>query len=137
MNDCVFCKIICGRSPGSFVYRDEVCTAFLDINPINPGHILVVPNIHVASVSDLSDEQTENLLKVGRNILNAIKNSSIKSEGANFFISDGEMAGQEVPHTHLHIVPRFTGDKQRFGFSHTSAKREDLELIAEKIKEQL
>ena len=134
MSECVFCKIISGTLLGSFVHQDEICVAFLDINPVNPGHLLVVPTTHVKSVADLDDEQAAHLLKIGRDLLRGMQKSSLKLEGANFLISDGEVAGQEVPHTHLHIVPRFSGDKQRFGFSHSASKREELDLIANEIR---
>lgn len=135
MSECIFCKILSGKLPGSFVYQDEVCSAFLDIHPVNPGHVLVVPNRHVSRVVQLTDQESAHLLKVGREILKSIEKTDLRCEGVNFFISDGEPAGQDVLHTHLHIVPRFRGDGQQIGFVHSSSERDQLEDVAKKIKD--
>lgn len=134
---CIFCKIISGEAEGSFVYRDEFCSAFLDIHPINPGHILVVPNEHVEGVDQLSDMQASKMFSAARKIYNAIKISNIQMDGANIFLSNGEAAGQEVPHCHIHVVPRFIGDCQRVGFKHSSISREQLNQISKTISDKL
>lgn len=137
MTECVFCKILEGVLPGSFIYRDDVCSVFLDIHPINPGHALVIPNRHATRISELTEQESAHLFKVGKKISSAIEKTDLRCEGVNFFISDGESAGQEVPHAHLHIVPRFPGDGQRVGFSHSSSQREELEVIARELKEKI
>lgn len=134
---CVFCQILAGHLPASFVYRDELVSAFLDLHPINPGHVLVIPNEHCERLSDLQDEHSAKLLTVGKRILRAIEASSLRCEGAQIFISDGEMAGQEVPHTHLHIVPRFDGDSKSRKKTLDVATRESLDGIAGEIREGL
>lgn len=135
---CIFCKIIKGEASGSFVYRDEVCTAFLDIHPINSGHVLVVPNEHIESVDQLLDVTASKMFNVARKILKALKISEIRMDGANIFLSNGEAAGQEVPHCHIHIVPRYMSDGQRIGFKHQSnVSRETLNQIAQTIKMNL
>lgn len=135
MSDCVFCKILSGDLPGTFVFKDETCSAFLDIHPINPGHVLVVPNRHVNNVVELTTEEAAHLLKIGRQILISIKKTKLQCEGVNLFISDGAAAGQAVPHTHLHIVPRFFKDGQKIGFKHSNMSRERLEAIAKQIQD--
>lgn len=135
---CIFCKIIKGKASGSFVYRDEVCTAFLDIHPINSGHVLVVPNEHIESIDQLSEVTASKMFNVAREIFKALKISEIRMDGANIFLSNGEAAGQEVPHCHIHIVPRYMGDGQKIGFKHQSSfSRETLNQIAQTIKVNL
>jgi histidine triad (HIT) family protein len=138
--NCVFCRIAKGELPASEVYRDHLCMAFLDIHPINEGHVLVVPLAHSPSLTDLSDEVAGHLFKIGKKLLAAIQASGLRCEGANLFLSDGAVAGQEVLHCHLHIAPRFEGDGQRVGFRHADSidyPRERLNAIAGKIRGRL
>lgn len=128
----VFEKVISGEFDGSFVYKDEVCVAFMDLNPLNPGHVLVVPREPVERFSLLNSNIAIHLFEIAQKILKAIEASSLRSEGANIFLSDGEIAGQEVPHVHLHIVPRFSGDGMRISFGKTlrAESREELNRVA-------
>ena len=116
---CIFCKIIKRELPASFIYEDETCIAFLDIHPMTEGHVLVIPKQHKERFTQLENEVAGHLFKIGQKILKAIEDSEVRSEGANVFLSDGAIAGQEVMHTHLHIAPRFKGDGQRVGFMHS------------------
>jgi histidine triad (HIT) family protein len=114
MQECVFCAIIRGAAPASTVYEDERAMAFMDIRPVNPGHVLVVPRAHVASLSELEPEAGAHLFRVAMRLAPAVRRSGVACEGVNLFLADGRAAGQEVLHVHLHIVPRFVGDG--FGF---------------------
>ena len=110
MADCVFCKILAGELPGTFVYRDDQAAAFLDIQPVNPGHLLVVPTHHAPYLADLSGDTAAHLMRVGHQLAAALRASSVRCEGVNLFLADGEAAMQEVFHAHLHVFPRFRGD---------------------------
>jgi histidine triad (HIT) family protein len=114
MDACIFCEILAGRLPASIVYQDELCTAFMDIRPVNPGHLLVIPNRHAANLAELQPHMGAHIFKVAQRLALALQNSGLRCEGANLFLADGQVAGQEVFHTHLHVLPRFTGDG--FGF---------------------
>jgi diadenosine tetraphosphate (Ap4A) HIT family hydrolase len=114
MTDCVFCDIVAGERPASIVYQDGSCTAFMDIQPVNPGHTLVVPNEHAASLAELDPEAGEQMFQLAQRIAQALRDSGIRCEGVNLMLADGAAAGQEVPHVHLHILPRYRGDG--FGF---------------------
>lgn len=107
---CIFCQIIAGNAPASFVYQDDLCVAFMDIRPINPGHLLVIPLVHGASLAELEPATGGHMFGVAQQLAAALRQTDLKCEGINFFLADGAAAGQEVFHVHLHVVPRFTGD---------------------------
>lgn len=128
MSNTVFDKIISGQLEGSFVYRDDICVAFMDLHPQNEGHLLVVPIKSVAHLADLEPTTAAHLFLVAQKILKAIQSSSLQCEGANILISDGEIAGQEVPHVHLHVIPRFANDGLRLSFGKAFRKQSRTEL---------
>jgi histidine triad (HIT) family protein len=117
---CIFCEIVAGEAPGHFLYKDQYCTAFLDIDGFNPGHALVVPNHHVARLADLTPEAAAHIIATALRIASAVRISNLSSEGFNLLMSDGECAGQEVAHTHLHVLPRFSGDGITVGLGRKS-----------------
>ncbi len=135
--NCIFCNILSGTAPASFVYRDEVCAAFMDIQPINPGHLLVIPVAHAANLSELEPETGAHLFRVAQRLAAALRSSGVQCQGVDLFLADGEAAGQEVFHVHLHVIPRFQGDGFGFHFSPTYKQRPsrlELEQAAEKIR---
>lgn len=110
MSDCIFCDIVSGTTGESFVYRDEQVSAFMDVQPVNPGHTLVVPNRHATYLSDLDEETGMHLFRVAHRIAKALHKADLRCEGVNMFLADGETAMQEVLHVHLHVFPRYEGD---------------------------
>ena len=135
-----FSEIIDGKCEASFVYRDDLVSAFLDIEPINPGHVLVVPNKSVSSLSDLDDETSARLFNVAKRIADAIRKSDIRCDGINLFLADGEAAGQEVFHVHLHVVPRVRKDGFQLKFpdtGHFQTNRSELDRVAKIIESSL
>jgi histidine triad (HIT) family protein len=82
----------------------------MDIQPVNPGHVLVVPNVHSSLLSDLDEHTGAHLFVVAMRIAAALRRSGLRCEGINLFLADGEAAFQEVFHVHLHVLPRYTGD---------------------------
>src|SRR3970040_1717221 len=104
--DCVFCKIISGEFDCSKVYEDEFLLAFMDIQPVNMGHILIIPKKHVELASDIDDETSGRMFVLANKINSSLRKSGVKLEGINYFLADGEAAGQEVFHTHLPVFPR-------------------------------
>ena len=111
---CVFCEIVRGTAESSIVCADDAVVAFMDIQPVNEGHILVVPRAHAAQLSELDVETGAQLFRMAMRVSAAIRQSGVRCEGVNLFLADGEAAGQEVFHVHLHLIPRFRGDG--FGF---------------------
>ena len=116
-------------------------TAFMDIRPVNPGHLLVVPNDHAADLSALDDEEVAgHIFKIGKRLAQSLRQTNVPCEGVNLHMADGSAAGQDVFHTHLHVIPRFVGDGLGYllhGQEHASPSREDLNETAEKISQAL
>lgn len=107
--DCLFCKIISGKIPSYKIYEDDAVFAFLDINPASEGHTLVAPKKHFSRFTDMNAGEVCSLFEVAREITAAVEKSSL-AEGSNIGINNGEAAGQEVPHVHVHVIPRRKGD---------------------------
>jgi diadenosine tetraphosphate (Ap4A) HIT family hydrolase len=140
MEACTFCDIVADRSPASVVYRDDYCIAVMDICPINPGHLLVIPVRHATHLADLDPRVGSALFEAAQKLAAAIRESDLKAEGINLLMADGGAAGQEVFHVHLHVLPRFQGD----GFGHRfpahygqRPPREQLDENAAAIKSSL
>jgi histidine triad (HIT) family protein len=140
MNDCIFCAILAGDQPASVVYQDDLCTAFMDARPVNPGHTLVVPNAHAASLAELDPETGGRMFRVAQRIAAALRRSTVRCEGVNLFLADGEVAMQSVFHVHLHVLPRHGEDGFGFRFGPSYFERPEraaLDRVAEEIREAL
>ncbi|MDQ3704732.1 MAG: HIT family protein [Chloroflexota bacterium] len=135
MSDCVFCDIVAGESRSSMVYEDALAVAFMDIQPVNTGHVLVIPRRHFTYLSDMDQETGAHLFRVAMRVQEAIRRSGIRCEGINLFLADGEAAGQEVFHVHLHVFPRFEGDTFKIdGDWSVYPPRQELDEVAGKIR---
>jgi histidine triad (HIT) family protein len=134
---CIFCRIVAGEADASLVYRDDLVTAFMDAHPVAQGHLLVVPNHHVAGLDELSDDAAGRMMVVGRRLAGALRRSGIPCDGVNLLLADGTTAGQTVFHCHLHVLPRTSRDG--FGFRRPlgaglPAGRQALESVAKQIR---
>ena len=132
MADCIFCKIVKNEIPCYKVYEDKEFLAFLDINPRNPGHTLIIPKKHYKWVWDVPD--IGSYYKIVGKIANAIK----KALKTDFVVS--LVIGEEVPHAHVWLVPRFKDDGHDNSINISNIKqipKEDMEKIAKKIKNLL
>jgi histidine triad (HIT) family protein len=107
---CIFCKIVAGEIPAQIVYKDEHTCAFLDAHPLSKGHTLVVPVRHHTRLEALAQGEAEKHLGVLPQIVNAVTQVA-QADGATVAWNNGPAAGQEVPHLHAHIVPRFEHDR--------------------------
>lgn len=103
---CVFCQILAGTLPASKVHEDDVCLALMDIHPIGRGHVLVIPKKHTVQLTELSEEESLHLFKIGNRILLAQRSLGWGVRGSHLVLNDGPTANQLVPHVHLHIIPR-------------------------------
>lgn len=135
---CAFCAIIDERAPASVVYEDGDVIAFMDINPITPGHLLVVPRSHLPALTDLPDSLGGHLFNVAQRLAAALRASDVRADGINLFYADGAAALQEIFHAHLHVIPRYRDD----GFTidanwGTNPTHDELDAIVANIKEYL
>lgn len=136
MEDCVFCKILSGKLPAHFVYKDNIVVAFLSLEQPNPYKVLIIPRDHVETIYDLNDEHASAIFKAAVKIARGVREAS-KCEGLNLVQSNGRAGQQDVFHFHLHIVPRFFGDSVVFDWDNTPAPQEKLSQIAQEIRTQL
>jgi histidine triad (HIT) family protein len=140
MSTCTFCRIISEDLPCSRVYDDADIIAFLDIHPVIEGHTLIVPKLHIQSLTDLPQALLERVAQVGQTVAAHLKTVIPGCKGITLSLADGEVAGQEVPHVHLHVIPRKEGDD--FGWKFPAgwgavADREALEAIAKALRDLL
>ncbi|MFM7124320.1 MAG: HIT family protein [Actinomycetes bacterium] len=127
----VFTKIIAGELPGTFVYTDDICVAFMTINPIARGHLLVVPRVEIDQWTDLPDDISQHCFAVAKRIAHAQK-KVLQCERVALII-----AGFEVPHCHLHIIPATTIADVSFDNAATRVDFDDLALIARNLSAEL
>lgn len=110
--DCIFCQIVAGDIPSRTVYEDDTVLAFLDANPLAPGHTLVIPKAHHERLNDTPADVASAVLSTVHELVPAVE-SAVDAPASTVAFNNGEEAGQEVPHVHAHIVPRFAEDGGR------------------------
>ena len=133
--DCVFCRIVAGELPAAMVAEDEVTIAFMDINPINEGHLLVIPREHHESIATIPGDVLSHMTLTAQWLTAALRASPVRTEGVNLYLADGAAAGQEVPHAHIHVIPRWRRDGFRFNVSRPPTPTPDqLEEMAAQIR---
>ncbi|MRH92466.1 HIT domain-containing protein [Nocardia sp. SYP-A9097] len=130
----IFSEIIAGQAEASKVYEDEDVLAFMDIRPVTPGHLLVIPKVPARSLAELDPALGGKLFQVGQRLAAALRESEVNCDGVNFFLADGVTAGQEVFHVHLHVIPRTPGDGFGLRARPTSPRRADLDYLAGSIR---
>ncbi|OGE90458.1 MAG: hypothetical protein A2722_03030 [Candidatus Doudnabacteria bacterium RIFCSPHIGHO2_01_FULL_50_11] len=135
MGDCIFCKIISGHLPAHKVYEDEKILAFLDINPVNPGHTLVVPKRHFESMIDADDGTLSELTRIAKRLGGAMM-KGLDAQGFNLGVNNGAAAGQVVFHVHYHLIPRMHSDNLQPWGKRTYGAGE-AERVAAVIREKL
>ena len=137
MSNCIFCGIEQGHVEGSRVYADERVLAFLDIRPLTTGHTLVVPRAHGASLAEITPDDGAAMFRAAMVVAAALRRSGLRCEGVNLWLADGEAAGQDVFHVHLHVIPRYEADGfgLRFPPDYRERERAELDATAERIRE--
>lgn len=138
--DCIFCSIVAGDVPSRSVYEDEDTFAFLDVNPLSRGHTLVIPKGHYSRVADLPDAVGDALFGRTHRLAPAIE-AAVDADGVTIGVNDGSAAGQEVPHVHVHVVPRFEGDGagaiHSLRWERPDLPDDDLDDVAERISRRI
>lgn len=138
--DCVFCEIAAGESPASFVYKDDVMLAFLDIQPINRGHLLVMPRAHRMLMHEYDEVTLTRTWQLVGRLAMALRTSGLDVEGINILVADGEAAFQDVPHFHVHVIPRRQGDGFGLTFPpdyESPPARHELDAVAAHVRSTL
>ncbi|MFN8545972.1 MAG: HIT family protein [Candidatus Binatia bacterium] len=106
---CIFCRIVAGEIPAEVIAREPEAVAFLDVQPLADGHVLVVPRAHVPSIEDLEPGQAAALFDLVRRLAGPVR-TALSAEATTIGVNNGEASGQTIPHVHVHIVPRRRGD---------------------------
>ena len=102
--ECVFCKIVAGELPSDTLYQDDEVMAFRDINPLAPTHVVIIPKRHIASLAELSDDETSIIGHMARVANQLARQEGIDEKGYRLVVSSGEDGGQVVPHLHMHLL---------------------------------
>ncbi len=134
--DCVFCKIRDGRIPSVKIYEDERTLAFMDINPLNSGHCLVVTKAHAPTLFDASVEDLTAAMVTVKKVAQAVR-EAVRPDGMNLLQANGAAAFQSVPHLHLHIIPRWNNDRKGFDWKLTPGDQEEIMRVGERIRAHL
>jgi histidine triad (HIT) family protein len=136
MTDCIFCRIVRKEAPAEIVYEDDKVMAFMDINPANPGHTLLVPKAHFRNIFDLDEEVAAYLMKVAVRLAPAIK-EAMGAEGLNILNANEPAAFQSVFHFHLHLIPRTFGDGIRPPWIPRPGDPNQIKAAAERIRKAI
>jgi histidine triad (HIT) family protein len=134
--DCIFCKIRDGEIPSVTIYDDERTFAIMDINPLNDGHLLVIPKAHAATVYDITEEDLAGAAVVAKRIASAVR-KALRPDGLNIVQANGAAAFQSVLHLHLHLIPRWINDGKGFDWKLVRGEPERIRAVGEKIKSEL
>jgi histidine triad (HIT) family protein len=133
---CIFCQIVTKQAPASIIYEDQAVIAFLDIRPLNLGHTQVIPKAHYVDIFEIPSEMLSHVHAVAKRISPAVKIAT-NSDGISIIQQNGKAAGQDIFHLHVHIVPRFEGQKLPRFSELQMVERPILCEMAEKIKQFL
>ena len=131
MDNCIFCRIVKKEIPADIVFENNSVVAFLDVNPTNKGHTLVVSKRHFADICETDDSIASEIFVRAKNIAHMIVRA-VHADGFNLIVNNGSAAGQVVMHTHLHIVPRFKDDGLK-QWPHKDISKEEMQEIKNKI----
>ncbi|HJV57973.1 MAG TPA: HIT family protein [Methylomirabilota bacterium] len=133
MTDCVFCKIRDGQIPSMKVFEDDRTLAFMDINPLGPGHCLVIPKAHAASLFEADLEDLHAVIATAQQVARAIR-EALAPDGLNMLQANGAAAFQSVLHFHLHLIPRWANDGKGFDWKMVPGHRDQIMKAGERIR---
>ncbi len=134
--DCIFCKIIDGEIPSFKVFEDDRTLAFMDINPVSPGHVLVIPKHHAPDLMHIPTDWLMATVATARTVARAV-DKTLRPDGINLVQSNGPGAGQSVFHLHFHIIARIAGDKLKFNWGLAPGDMDAIGAVAERIRANL
>lgn len=134
--ECIFCKIVAGEIPSFKLCEDEATLAFMDINPLNDGHALVICKDHHPNIYETPAETLAEVVATVRRVARAI-DAALAPAGLNVMQANGPAAGQSVYHFHMHVLPRREDDDAKINWGLVPGDMERIKALAEKIKEKL
>ena len=135
--DCIFCKIAAGEIPSVRVYEDDRVLAFMDINPLSEGHLLIIPKAHAATIYEITEDDFLAVMSATHKLADAVK-KALNPDGINLLQLNGRAANQVVPHLHMHIVPRWSGDGLTISqWDMVAGDMENIKAVAEKIQGEM
>lgn len=134
--ECIFCSIVAGDIPAIKVYEDAGTLSFMDINPGNPGHLLVIPKQHYRNIFDIPAETAGKIMEVGAKLAGVIKDV-LNPDGLNLFQSSEAAAFQSVFHFHLHLLPRWEGDSLLLPWKPKPGDMDEIRKVAAQLQERL
>jgi histidine triad (HIT) family protein len=134
--DCIFCAIAHDIIPATKVYEEDQLLAFMDINPANPGHLLVIPKQHYRNIFDINTEIAGKIMQVGTQLASAIK-TALNPDGLNLFQSSEPAAFQTIFHFHLHLIPRWEDDSLALPWQPKQGDMNQIVEVADKIKQHI
>ena len=134
--NCIFCKIVAGTIPCFKLHEDAATLAFLDINPVNAGHALVIPKAHAANLFESADQDLATVMATVRRVATAV-DKTVKPHGLNLLQANGPGAAQSVFHFHVHIIPRVRGDDLKMNWGLKPGDKAELAALADRIRANL
>jgi histidine triad (HIT) family protein len=132
-DSCTLCRLISPTGEG-VVYEDDQVVAFMDHQPVKPGHVLVARRHHAVLLDQLDENLSLEVYRVAHRMTRALRRSGLRCEGVNLFLADGEAAFQEVPHVHMHVFPRYHGDSFRIDADWRLWDRTELDTAAARLQ---
>ncbi|MBW2996628.1 HIT domain-containing protein [Candidatus Woesearchaeota archaeon] len=133
---CIFCQIIDGKVASKKVYEDDICIGILDINPANPGHVLLMPKEHFPLMPLIPEDVIGHLFIVSKAI-SRVMLTAVNAEGADIFVANGSAAGQRAQHFMLHIIPRKTGDEVKMDIPVKKLAKKKVDEARQAIEEKI
>ena len=136
MTDCVFCKLRDGQIPSMKIFEDDMTIAFMDINPINSGHCLVITKAHAANLYEADVTDVQAAMATAQRVAVSIRDG-LKPDGLNMLQANGPAAFQSVPHFHLHLIPRWNNDGKGFDWKLVPGDRAQIQAVGERLRDAL
>jgi len=135
-DNCIFCSIIGKELSSTTIYEDEWVKAIMDISPANRGHVILISKIHYENMFDLEAETAMRIITVAQKVARLLK-EELNCDGINILQNNGKAAGQTVFHFHMHVIPRFEGDKVTIDWDNLGYREGELKELGERLKSKL
>ena len=132
-NNCIFCKIANGEIPSRTIEENDMFKVVLDVAPATKGHALILPKDHYRNLYDLPEETAAEVMKTAKNLAIKMK-EKLGCDGVNIVQNNEETAGQTVFHFHMHVIPRYQGDRQVIGWRPGQPSGEEMDDVLEQLK---